>query len=85
MDDNDKIIRLAGRLEINYFGEAYLVDFAESDYANEFMPGDTARLIDAAAKIAKMTIVLKGSNSARLVKDDEENGVSFRMSSFDED
>jgi hypothetical protein len=84
MDDNDKIIKLAEILEMKYTGSEFSIDFAttDCDYRDEygFEPMDTERLLDAAAKLVNMEIVLKGKESARLRM--KQPGVSFRIPPF---
>lgn len=67
MDETDKIIKLTEYLRTqNAAAGEFNLDFAESDYANEFIPGTTAELLQAAAEHAYLDIVMKGANSARL-------------------
>jgi len=70
MDENDKIIKLTEHLATakSAAGWEFNFDFAESDYANEFIPGTTAELLEVAAEHASLDIVQKGANSARLRK-----------------
>lgn len=69
MDENDKIIKLTDSLQTKASeaaGEEFTVDFAESDYANDFMPGTTNQHLETAAQHAGLEVAQKGSNLARL-------------------
>lgn len=82
MDDNDKIIKLSDVLEKKYFGTDFILEFAETDCDNDFDPMDTERLLEAAAEMVNMEVVLKGKESAKLRI--REVGISQRYSGFDD-
>ena len=68
MDDNDKIIRLSEVLRMKaYGGDEFVVVFPESDADNDFAVGDTERLLERAAQIQDIEIILKGRGQPNFV------------------